>query len=233
MPTASERDLSSQSTPTIPSSKAILHISASTRVKAPISRIWDTLINTSTWPEWNSFISRVTIRDQPHYGSSADPATATSSSHPDESNGHNKVNVTNNNRLSPIFVLGTRASFHAVMNPKKPENTTEVPLVITDFKPPPDALSETGGRIARIVWSSDHGSGLKGSLSSWLLHAERVHQIEELDEEGESFAEVRTWEAQKGLLAYVVKYLYGSFLQAAFGRWVDELKGFIEREIER
>ncbi|KAL1859349.1 hypothetical protein Plec18170_002465 [Paecilomyces lecythidis] len=159
---------------------------------------------------------------------------AASSSHPDESNGHDANNA-NNHNLSPILGPWTKVSFHAVMDPKKPENTTEVHLVITEFKPPPDGLSETGGRIARIIWSSDHGSGLKGALSSWFLHAERVHEIEELDGEGEGFAEVRTWEAQKGVLAYVVKYLYGSFLQGAFRRWVNDLKVFIEKErgIER
>ncbi|RWQ99193.1 hypothetical protein C8Q69DRAFT_450152 [Paecilomyces variotii] len=234
----SKRDLSSLPAPTIPSSKVILHISSSTRIKAPISRIWNTLIDTSTWSEWNSFIPHVTIREQPRSDPSigdAAAAASSSSSHPDESNEYgNNDNLNNKNKkknLSPILNPGTKATFHVLMDPKNPGRTTQVHLVISDFQPPsPDAGSEVGGRIARIVWSSDYGSGFKGAVSSWFLYAERVHEIQELDGEERGWIEVRTWEAQRGVLAYVVRYLYGGFLKGCFERWVGDLKVFVERD---
>lgn len=53
------------STPDIPMSEAIWHVSACTTINAPASLVFRTLRNTETWKDWNRWIPRVTITDQP------------------------------------------------------------------------------------------------------------------------------------------------------------------------
>jgi hypothetical protein len=53
------------STPDIPMSEATFHVSACTRINAPASLVFRTLRNTETWKDWNRWIPRVTITDQP------------------------------------------------------------------------------------------------------------------------------------------------------------------------
>ncbi|KAE8154024.1 hypothetical protein BDV25DRAFT_148503 [Aspergillus avenaceus] len=79
--------LETYSTPNIPASSAILRIQSATLINAPPSTVWSTLIDTSTWPTWNTFVPRVTIREQP------DAST------------------------SPILQAGTKLTFHVRMDP--------------------------------------------------------------------------------------------------------------------
>ena len=44
-----------QSTPNIACSDTILYITSSIFTYAPCQTIWETLIDTSTWPSWNTF----------------------------------------------------------------------------------------------------------------------------------------------------------------------------------
>lgn len=118
-------------------------------------------------------------------------------------------------------------TFYTIMDAKKPEKKAEAPLIVEGFEPPSPDL-ESGRRIARVMWFMDHDSSVKGSYAHWLLHPERVHELEELGGDEEGWTEVRTWEAQTGLLAYVVKALYGSILQREFQTWVENLKAFVE-----
>lgn len=60
--TATKTDFS---TPDIPMSEAIWHVSACTTINAPASLVFRTLRNTETWKDWNRWIPRVTITDQP------------------------------------------------------------------------------------------------------------------------------------------------------------------------
>lgn len=53
------------STPDIPMSEATFYASACTRINAPASLVFRTLRNTETWKDWNRWIPRVTITDQP------------------------------------------------------------------------------------------------------------------------------------------------------------------------
>ncbi|KEF62514.1 uncharacterized protein A1O9_00487 [Exophiala aquamarina CBS 119918] len=53
------------STPDIPMSEAVWHVSACTTINAPASLVFRTLRNTETWKDWNRWIPRVTITDQP------------------------------------------------------------------------------------------------------------------------------------------------------------------------
>ncbi|KAK5057759.1 hypothetical protein LTR84_011760 [Exophiala bonariae] len=53
------------STPDIPMSEAIWYVSACTRINAPASLVFRTLRNTETWKDWNRWVPRVNITDQP------------------------------------------------------------------------------------------------------------------------------------------------------------------------
>lgn len=53
------------STPDIPQSDATFYVSARTLINAPASLVFRTLRNTETWKDWNRWVPRVTITDQP------------------------------------------------------------------------------------------------------------------------------------------------------------------------
>ncbi|GES57529.1 hypothetical protein ATEIFO6365_0001081700 [Aspergillus terreus] len=198
--TTPDATLASKSTPNIAASDAVLHIHSVTLIEAPSRTVWDTLIDTSTWPSWNTFIPQVTIREQPDSDSSH-PSPAT---------------------LSPILRQGTRMTFHVQMDPSAPGRAQEVPLMVTEFEAP-DAATKTPGRI---VWVGD--TSARGSLPGFLLTAERVHEVEEVDA---GVTEVRNWEAQVGYLVYVVRWMYGEQLKKNFHTWVQDLKAYVEKQV--
>ncbi|KAL4937563.1 hypothetical protein BDV06DRAFT_202646 [Aspergillus oleicola] len=198
-------------TPNIPPSSAILHVSSSILINSPIETVWSTLTDTSTYPSWNHFIPRVTIRSQPN-------ATPTSRS----------------------LRQGTKFTFHANMYPEKHEDPqpdkgglNETFLEVIEYSPPtPDySTSATGSggegkRKGRIVWASDPSAG---GFITWFLTAERVHELEEVvGDDGRVVVEVRNWESQVGCLAYVVRWLFGGRLRDNFGYWERGLKDFSE-----
>ncbi|CAI7660134.1 unnamed protein product [Penicillium manginii] len=113
-------------TPTITPDSASLHLGSSIIINAPSTRVWEVLTDTSTWPSWNSFVPRVTIRSQPN---------------------------TDTAPLSPILQKGTRVTFHVRMDPTstKPQAATDAGLVVTEYEAP---NTETGA-LGRIVWASD------------------------------------------------------------------------------
>jgi hypothetical protein len=53
------------STPDIPQSTAVFHVSARTHINAPASLVFRTLRNTETWKDWNRWVPKVTITEQP------------------------------------------------------------------------------------------------------------------------------------------------------------------------
>jgi len=126
MPELTDPSNTTRSTPTIPATNATLHIGSSTTTTAPSTQIWAALTNTSTWPDWNSFVPRVTIRSQPDQ----------------------------NSTLSPILQTGTKVTFHVRMDPTstKPQAATDVSLVITECVAPDTQTGIPG----RIVWVADY-----------------------------------------------------------------------------
>ncbi|KAJ5884941.1 hypothetical protein N7495_009451 [Penicillium taxi] len=198
----SDSQNSTRSTPNIPTTKATLHIGSSTFIAAPSHRVWATLTDTSTWPNWNSFVPRVTIRSQ--------PKTSTEE--------------TEGNSLSPILQPGTKVTFHVRMDPTstKAQAARDVHLVVTECVKP----SVVNNTVGTIVWISDFE--VPGAMGPSLLTAERVHELTDAISEGVSGTEVRNWEAQVGWLVYIVKALFGTKLQVNFEHWVNDLKGFVE-----
>ncbi|KAL4949185.1 hypothetical protein BDW69DRAFT_174967 [Aspergillus filifer] len=193
-------------TPNIPSSSATLYITSTARISAPIEAVWSTLTDTSTYPSWNHFIPRVTIRSQPN-------ATPT----------------------SPSLRLGTKFTFHANMYPERHEapqpdakGLNDTFLEVIEYESPESGslTSSDGKRKGRIVWASDPSAG---GFISWFLTAERVHEVEEVvAENGEVVVEVRNWESQVGVLAYVVKWLFDGRLNDNFGYWERGLRNYSE-----
>ncbi|KAL4810145.1 hypothetical protein BDV18DRAFT_130361 [Aspergillus unguis] len=205
-------------TPNIPFSSAVSHTESSISIDAPIQDVWHALTHTSTWPRWNRFVPRVTIREQPRPNSS-------------------------DNTEYTALQDRTRFIFHVNMHPESSDtpqsqssNLRATNLHIIQFDPPtstsaqPTAESSNGEdvkRKARITWASD--ASADGFPMSYLLTAERVHELREVvTEDGRTVTEVRNWEAQTGYLAYVVKWLFGGRLRNNFQVWVEGLKGFVE-----
>ncbi|KAH8426809.1 SRPBCC domain-containing protein [Aspergillus melleus] len=206
---SSEATLAAKATPNIGASDAVLHVNSASLIDASSQDVWNTLIDTSTWPSWNTFVPQVTIREQP--GTDAQPASSEA--------------------LSPILQLGTKMTFHVQMDPSspKPQNAQGVALAVIEFDPPDAATQKPG----RIVWANDVTA--KGGIPSFLLTAERVHEVQEvvIDEEGgptRRVTEVRNWEAQVGYLVYVVRWMYGAQLKKNFETWVRDLKQYVERQ---
>lgn len=200
---SSDASLASKATPNITPSDAVLHVHSARLIDAPSSTVWDVLIDTSTWPSWNTFVPRVTIREQP--GS----------------------NPTAETPLSPVLQQGTKMTFHVHMDPSS-SSEQDVPLVVATFTPPDMATRQPG----RIVWTNDESAS--GAIPGWLLRAERVHEVEEVevaDTNGQvqTRTEVRNWEAQVGYLVYVVRWMYASTLKRNFEAWVGDLQQYVER----
>ncbi|KAJ5252040.1 hypothetical protein N7489_002450 [Penicillium chrysogenum] len=218
MTTLTDPTNATRATPNVPIEKATLHIGSSTFISAPSQEVWAALVNTSTWPSWNAFVPRATIRSQP----TPDPSPSTSAPDPTPTPAPAPASTTqsSNKNLSPILQKGTKFTFHVRMEPTsaKPQPSTDVHLLISEFRAP----NADTGEVGRIVWCADPDA--PGALSPSLLTAERVHEITAV----EGGTEVRNWEAQVGWLVYVVRWMYKAKLQANFEMWVADLKGFVE-----
>ncbi|PYH89851.1 hypothetical protein BO71DRAFT_402715 [Aspergillus ellipticus CBS 707.79] len=206
---SSQATLASIPPPNYSVSDAVLYIEKVIRIDAPIQDVWDVLIDTSTWPSWNKFIPRVTIRQQPE----SDVPTAS--------------------ETSPILEPGTRMTFHVNMNATTPQSqpSTDALLTVAERDPP-----NSNKKLGRVVWVND--APAQGRVMSWLLTAERVHELSEVevhDEEGQVklMTEVRTWEAQVGVLAYVVRWMLGARLAEFFDLWLRGLKEYVEKNRAR
>ncbi|KAJ5725861.1 uncharacterized protein N7483_007218 [Penicillium malachiteum] len=144
-------DNSDRDTPSFKAADAILQAGSSAFIAAPAQKVWETVIDTSTWPEWNSFVPRVTVYSQPDSDA--------------------------NDTLSPILQLGTKMTFHARMDPTstKPQKSTDTGLIVTVFSPPNAETGATG----RIVWAFDPDAATTYSPS--LLAVERQHEVRQVE----------------------------------------------------
>lgn len=206
MATLEDPKNSSRPTPGIAVADAVFQIGSSIFIAAPSTRVWEVLTDTSTWPKWNTFVPRATIREQADADNS-DPAS-----------------------LSPVLRKGTRVTFHVRMDPTstKPQAARDVYLLVTECTAPNPETKIPG----RIVWVADRDA--PGAMSPSLLNAERVHELTDVEiGEGENAVkgtEVRNWELQTGWMIYAVKWMFGTKLQQNFELWVSDLKKFIEGE---
>ena len=185
----------------VPRENVIQPTSASLGISAPASVVWSILLNTSTYPAWNSFCPKVLIHSQPPGISKTDP----------------------------ILHLDTSFTFNVVMDSKKPDKVTPTQLRIKDISSPDapssyipqDVLdaeptySADLSKVYRISWTTEGGFVARG------LRTERFHEIIPT---GEAECEVRTWECQGGVLARAVKFAYAKVLKEKFMEWCEDLK---------
>ncbi|OQE37169.1 hypothetical protein PENCOP_c010G05744 [Penicillium coprophilum] len=216
MATLTDPTNATRATPNIPLEQAIFHIGSSTFISAPSQEVWAALTNTSTWPSWNTFVPRITIRSQP----ASDPSPSTSAPDPTPASTSTSTSTPTETTLSPILQKGTKFTLHVRMDSTstKPQPSKDIHALVSECSAP-NAETGQGGRI---VWIAD--AEAPGAFASSLLQAERVHEFTAV----EGGTEVRNWEAQNGWLAYVVRWMYGVKLQNAFDLWVADLKGFVE-----
>ncbi|KAJ5970713.1 Cyclase/dehydrase [Penicillium vulpinum] len=220
MTTISDPSNTIRDTPNIPVDKAILHIGSSAFINAPSQEVWAALTDTSTWPSWNTFVPRVTIRSQP----TPDPSPSTSAPDPTPTPAPESTSTSTpqstSTELSPILQKGTKFTLHVRMDSTstKPQPATDVHAIVIECGAPNTEIGKGG----YIVWVAD--SEAPGAFSPSLLKAERVHEFTAV----EGGTVVRNWEAQSGWLAYAVRWMYGVKLQGFFEMWVADLKKFVE-----
>ena len=179
---------------------------ASTKISAPASLVFSTLLGTSAYPEWNTWCPNVTTRSQPD-------------DHPTSSS---------------VLQKDTHFTLHVIMDASKPSKVTDTLLRVTDISTPekqsgyvPTSLledptfTEDLSRVYRISWTTEGGFVMRG------LRSERFHEVVML---GEGECEVRTWECLGGVLARTVKWFYGQTLMEKFALWVRDLKAECERK---
>jgi hypothetical protein len=196
------------STVVVPRKEAILVSSASIRIKAPASLVFDIVRNAGDYSKWNSWIPQVTIRSQ---------------AEDDAGN-------------LQMFNLGTSFTYHVIMDSSKSTKVTDVSLKVTDISIPekpthyvPEEILLDGSfttdlqKVYRISWTTE------GGLVSMGLRTERFHEIIVIDE---NECEVRTWENQGNFLARTVKWMYQKILQEKFEAWVVELKKYSEEKAQ-
>lgn len=193
----------------VPREAVILPTHAQVEIEAPASLVWAILINTATYPQWNSFSPKVTVHSQPQGIDTGD----------------SKLRV------------GTSFTFHIVMDSKKPTSYTDTQLRVVDVSTPeqpssyipqttldsePSFQSDLG-RLYRVSWTTEGGFVAKG------LKTERFHEIVPLSAES---CALRTWECQGGSLARVVKWMYKDTLSQKFADWCEDLKRESEKQFQ-
>ncbi|KAJ9296566.1 hypothetical protein DTO271G3_5264 [Paecilomyces variotii] len=122
--------------------------------------------------------------------------------------------------------LGTKMTIHLNWSPRGPSTKpAAVALVVTELNPPKDERQTP----ARIAWATDLSA--KG-FPAWLLYAERVTEFHEFQEgEGEGrqhLTQVISWESQRGLLAYLVKWFIGKKFRTCLKVQADDMTSFVE-----
>jgi hypothetical protein len=200
-------------TPRVPLKHAILALSASTKINAPASYIFNIILDTSTYPEWSTFVPKVTIQSHPTTTDQTPEVTAKDS----------------------ILKVGTKFTFHIKMdaNSSKYNPTNLVvddistPDHPSDYIPSSTLASEPTytadlESVYRVAWASDPSGLLAAGL-----HAHRFHEV---IVRGEEMCEVRTWECMAGILTHAVKWMYKQTLENKFEECCAELKEYGEKK---
>jgi hypothetical protein len=203
------------STPTVSHENSVFAVTASAQINAPASLVFNIVRDTSTYPEWCTFVPKVVVVEQP---STASPAVGQDSSDqvPDAT-----------------LQLGTRFTFFAVMGTEG-SKATPTHLIISDVSTPShvSAYIPTSVLTASSTYTSDLSSvyriAWKGDKIDFFARGLSTERFHEIIVRGEEQCEVRTWEVMSGVLAHTVKWLYKKTLDRKFQEWCTDLKGFGE-----
>lgn len=194
-------------TPTLPpSALPSFTVICSTTIAAPPLAVLAKLLDTTTWPAWNTFCKSATVTHAP---AAADVA-------PLNAPELQALAVGRPGYLYP----GVRVTFAAYMtaDAAAPNRPREVVTALEAFERDGD-----GRRGYRVAWRFE-------SMPDVVLHAERVQElVEVVGEDGVVVAtEYYSWETFRGLLAPVLKWSKQGELRDGFARWMGSLKAVAE-----
>lgn len=198
-------------TPNFTAKEGLFTIKSKTRIIAPPNAVLDILRDTTTWPKWNTFVPKVTVKySPPEDGDDGAPSQGRRSA--SEECGQSETSAP----LAPFSKHGRSSMPLLTVDTKFTEHTTlqDTDIVITVLEHLPGPL--LGYRIA---WRST-------SYPKWSLHSERVHELVPVD--GGICTECTDWETFGGPLAHAVKLFVGGKLVKGFGDWSAGLKRFAE-----
>ncbi|KAH6894146.1 hypothetical protein B0T10DRAFT_239538 [Thelonectria olida] len=191
-------------TPSHGSAGAVFSLTCSTVINAPLTTILTSLLDTRAYPDWNAFVTSISIRSQPSAPASPPACLAD----------------------SPVLGLettlqkGTSYTLHVKMDTKtnlfvgKNVDTTVVCSVLEDFE------RDDGQPGVRVAWSLDSWT------PGFMLKTERVQELVDV---GGGAVEYRCFETFYGMLASTVRSFVGDSLQTGFGQWMDSLKAHAEK----
>ncbi|KAM0268524.1 hypothetical protein ACHAQH_009976, partial [Verticillium albo-atrum] len=173
----------------------------STTIAAPPLAVLSKILDTTSWPSWNTYCKSAAITHTP-------PAKDVNLNAPELQSLVGKEGH---------LYTGVKATFSAYMtadvtSPSKPK---EVVTVLERF--------ERDGRTGyRVAWQFE-------SMPRLMLHAERVQEVVEVTgDDGAVRTEYYSWETFGGVLAPVLKWTQAGALYNGFARWMDGLKGVTE-----
>ncbi|KAF2034597.1 hypothetical protein EK21DRAFT_55892 [Setomelanomma holmii] len=190
-------------TPTVPLKTQVFSLHASTTIHTPASFIFAILLDTSTYPDWCTFIPKVDI---------VSPSP-------------NSGILTSGMKITFHACMGaagssTRPTPLVVTDISTPTNPSEY-IPASTLTSDPTYTSDLS-TVYRVSWASD-----KSSSSAVGPSTERFHEVLVW---GEEECKVRTWECMGGAVAHVVKWMYKGTLEGKFESWCAELKGYGERK---
>lgn len=174
-------------------------------IAAPPDVAFTTLLEHSTWPEWNRFVRRVTV-------SSAPPPAAEPSS--DACALETAIAKDDGKRY---IKKGTLMTFQVHLDPDNEKSYTKQNMEVTLLEPFDAQNKKKKGW--RVAWKGTSIPGL-------LLRTERV---QEFVDDGQGGTEYTCWETMYGPLAPVVRMTTGKSLEKGFEAWGVDLKGRAEK----
>ncbi|KAI5464573.1 hypothetical protein BGZ63DRAFT_378062 [Mariannaea sp. PMI_226] len=187
-------------------SGGVFSLVCSTTINAPLAVITSALLDTRSYPVWNSFVSKISINSQPPAAASTPPPACLVGSSVLE--------------LETTLQKGTNFILHVSMDSK-----AKFQAITKNFDPPIvctvlEDIERDGRPGVRVAWR------LAGWMPGPVLKSERVQELVDV---GGGVVEYRCWETFYGMLAYTVKSVVGESIMSGFGAWMDGLKEHSEK----
>lgn len=173
--------------------------------------VFATLVDHTTWPDWNRFVRHVTIISAPP------PSSAPS---PDASALEAAIALDDGQRY---IKQGTRMTFQVHLDPDNEKSHIKQSMEVTLLEPFDGKARDHEKHGWRVAWKAT-------SIPSLLLRAERV--LEFVDD-GHGGTEYTCWETMYGPLAPVVRLTTGKSLEKGFEAWAVDLKAQAERRAKQ
>ncbi|KAF4943066.1 hypothetical protein FSARC_15068 [Fusarium sarcochroum] len=179
-------------------------ISYSVLVEAPALVCLEKLIDTSTWPSWNTLTPRGNITHAP-------PITDATT---------NASELQDLISRSGYLYSGMEFSADVYMFPSSARQTNTAAETVDRV----ERFETADGRLGyRVTWRYT-------GMPYFLAHNERVHEfIQSKDSvNGRKVTEYIGWETFGGLTGFIMKYFFSGHFVRAFQRWRDDFKAAME-----